>query len=241
MVLTPRQKKIYEDQDTLLIALKKIKPFPYVLSGGTALSRFYFHHRFSEDLDFFCEQTTFSFEKVEGIVNRLRRSGLICELVGRADQTGRLKVASYAVRQRRRFSIKVDFMEDPFSGMWKPVLKTDESGIRFRVDALDQIFYRKFYSLVEQRVRTGAIHRMKDLADLYTLHQFHRSLEKTILFFRKNHVPIEEEKLIMIFSELKKSELEEGLQILSSSFKGKLLWKTFRQCADNLLKEGLQK
>ena len=128
MHLSPHQKKIYQAQDIILQILHKHKSFPYVLSGGTALSRFHFHHRFSEDLDFFCEDPDFSFEIVEGIINFLRKAGLICELVGRTDKKGHLKIASYLIG-----SVKIDFLEDPFTGMWKPIKKKAESGIFFRL------------------------------------------------------------------------------------------------------------
>lgn len=52
---------------------------------------------------------------------------------------------------------------------------------------------------------------------------------------------IEEEKLILILSGLKKKALKAGVQSLGLSPEGELLWKTLRQCADNLVKEGLLK
>lgn len=239
MQLTPSQFKIYEAQDVILSALKKIKPFPYVLSGGTALARFYFHHRLSEDLDFFCEEFSYSFAKIEGIVNRLRKQGIRCELVGRTDQVNCLKVASYTVEKIP--PIKVDFLEDPFSGMWKPIRKTTESKLSFRVDALDQIYYRKLFSLLEQWHRGAEITRMKDLLDLYWLHKRHRSLEKTIRSFRTQHVPIDEEKIIMILVSLKEKPIQQGLKSLALFCNAVELCSTLKTAGENLLKEGLRK
>ena len=219
--------KVYREQDEILVVLKRKKDFPYVLSGGTALSRFYFHHRFSEDLDFFCERATYSFEKIEEIVNYLRKAGFRCELVARSDLPRRLKAATYTVSSHD--PIKVDFLEDPFSGMWDPVQRKTESGLSFRVDALDQIYYRKLFSLLEQWHRTREITRTKDLVDVYSLHRYHRSLEATIPLFRKNHVPVDEEKLIMILAGLKKKGLEGDV------------WKALKTSGEKLLREGISK
>jgi hypothetical protein len=45
-------RKLYRIQDKILVALKPVLSSFY-LTGGTALGRFYLNHRFSEDLDFF--------------------------------------------------------------------------------------------------------------------------------------------------------------------------------------------
>lgn len=43
---------LYPLQDRVLSTVSKLKT-PFYLTGGTALSRGYFHHRYSDDLDFF--------------------------------------------------------------------------------------------------------------------------------------------------------------------------------------------
>lgn len=235
--LSQTQQKLYHAQDRVLSRLKQSPGFPYVLSGGTALSRFYFHHRFSEDLDFFCEEFEFSFEKVEQIVNHLRQHGFVCELVGRADQAGHLKIASYTVGTEP--VIKVDFLEDPFSGMWTPIERTSDSHLCFRVDALDQIYYRKFFSLLEQWARARSIVRIKDCVDLYCLHCHHRSIEDTVDLFRRTHVPIDEEKLIMILSKINQKDLQLGLNSLVCTYQAPEIAQAFKQTTKTLLKRGL--
>ena len=44
--------KLYPLQNGVLSLVKKSKT-PFFLTGGTALSRYYFHHRYSDDLDLF--------------------------------------------------------------------------------------------------------------------------------------------------------------------------------------------
>lgn len=229
-------KKVYQEQDRILVELKKERPFPYVLSGGTALSRFYLHHRFSEDLDFFDERLTFSFQRIEAVIGHLRRRGLVCELIGRTDRPDRLKAASYIIGS---CPIKVDFIEDPFSGMWDPVSRKSDSGITFRIDALDQIYYRKFFSLLEQWHHSREVARTKDLLDLYCLHRYHRSIEGTLALFRKNHVPIDEEKMMMIFAAVKKADLEKGLKDLGASVSAEEICAALKKTSDRLFRRGI--
>lgn len=47
--------KLYPFQDGILNIVKRLN-IPFYLTGGTALSRGYFHHRYSEDLDMFMNQ-----------------------------------------------------------------------------------------------------------------------------------------------------------------------------------------
>ncbi len=48
----PDFNKLYLLQDKFLIWWKTLE-YPFYLTGGTALGRFYLNHRFSEDLDLF--------------------------------------------------------------------------------------------------------------------------------------------------------------------------------------------
>lgn len=61
------QKKLYPLQDRALTRIKKAAPVFY-LTGGTALSRFYLRHRYSEDLDLFVNRNE-KFDFVRMFVN----------------------------------------------------------------------------------------------------------------------------------------------------------------------------
>lgn len=66
------EKKLYPLQDEVL---KEIKTDKLYLSGGTALSRFHYQHRYSDDLDFFYDGYNFKQEEfsitVRNILNRI--------------------------------------------------------------------------------------------------------------------------------------------------------------------------
>ncbi len=71
-------KKFYEDklyplQDGILQLMNKLAT-PFYLTGGTALSRAFFNHRYSDDLDFFVNNDKNYKKNVEKIINVLREN-----------------------------------------------------------------------------------------------------------------------------------------------------------------------
>lgn len=66
------QKKLYPVQDKALDIINKTAPAFY-LTGGTALSRFYLHHRYSEDLDLFVNRDEKFSELTGAITEKLRK------------------------------------------------------------------------------------------------------------------------------------------------------------------------
>jgi predicted nucleotidyltransferase component of viral defense system len=161
--------ELYKMQDVILDAFYGSHEFPFVLSGGTALSRFYLHHRESEDLDFFCKNIVLDFEYIYKIINQeLRNRGFICEEIERADKEGLIKYIMLVVTFNGA-SLKMDFLEDPFSGMWEPGMRKDYTHSPVLVDALELIYYRKLYAITYGR--HPLTERVKDLVDLYFLNE----------------------------------------------------------------------
>ena len=64
---------MYKLQDEVLLLLKDQLSVFY-LTGGTALSRYYLNHRYSEDLDFFCHEQGVFEQSVNKIAHTLARS-----------------------------------------------------------------------------------------------------------------------------------------------------------------------
>lgn len=60
--------KLYIMQDKVFAWIRE-KNFPFYLTGGTALGRFYLNHRFSEDLDFFVNNDV-NFSKYISVIGR---------------------------------------------------------------------------------------------------------------------------------------------------------------------------
>lgn len=236
--LSAPQQQVYQNQDELLKFFLGIEDFNYLLSGGTALARFYFHHRFSEDLDFFLNGLEYSFDTIEKYINQLRKSGAVCELVGRTDKKGLLKVASYTVIKDT--PIKVDFIEDPFTGMWPPEKKSTESGQFFLVDSLDAIVYKKLFAMMEQWTHSAQVSRIKDLIDLAWFHEKEKSLVDFLHLCRKNHIEFDEEKLILIFASINAKKLEQISINNSIDTDFQKIEKTFQSIAKQLVLEGIR-
>lgn len=66
------QKKLYPLQDRAFNRIKKAAPAFY-LTGGTALSRFYLQHRYSEDLDLFVNRNEKFSELIDGITDEFQK------------------------------------------------------------------------------------------------------------------------------------------------------------------------
>ena len=66
---------IYPLQDKVLFALEKAGTAFY-LTGGTALSRYYFNHRYSEDLDFFVNDNNKFGEYMISVYSALKNAGI---------------------------------------------------------------------------------------------------------------------------------------------------------------------
>jgi predicted nucleotidyltransferase component of viral defense system len=70
---------IYPLQDKVLVALDGAQTRFY-LTGGTALSRCYFHHRYSDDLDFFVNDDGQFSQYMIAVYSALKRIGIALEL-----------------------------------------------------------------------------------------------------------------------------------------------------------------
>ena len=67
------QEKLYPFQDKILKILGRAD-IEFYLTGGTALSRFFLNHRYSDDLDFFLNASTSFKKQVQTIINLLHKN-----------------------------------------------------------------------------------------------------------------------------------------------------------------------
>jgi hypothetical protein len=154
---------LYPFQDGVLKLVDELKT-PFYLTGGTALSRHYFNHRYSDDLDFFCNQNPAHVEGVQAIFERLVE----------VSQRGQFSIDFNRVIRSRDFTqiylhqadvvLKLDIVNDvaPHFGAWEtnPVLG--------RVDGWQNILTNKITALGRLEV--------KDFVDLWMIamhHEFH--------------------------------------------------------------------
>lgn len=170
--------KLFAYQD---IVLKKLggQIDDFYLAGGTALAKFYFHHRESYDLDFFTQ--AYSPKRITEIADIIfRETGKKLKLV-REQRTKKIaKQRIYDMELDEKISLKIDFVEDVLP-LTKPFKKVDGVNILSQED----IYLRKIYAVsgsvmgqdkIGRKKIMGGRQEAKDLYDLYILSTAFRNL-----------------------------------------------------------------
>lgn len=99
--------QLYPMQDSFLKFFDDQNQGRFYLTGGTALSRFYYQHRYSEDLDFFSATELKDFrEIVSKILDAARQKKISIEVETISDHFLRI----YA--KERETSLKIDFVNE---------------------------------------------------------------------------------------------------------------------------------
>ena len=119
----------------------------FFLTGGTALSVFYFHHRSSEDIDFF----TSNFRELNTVDATLRR--IFKNDIALIQSSP--EFYSYLLKE-----VKVDFVFDTLSTIEKRPLVNLEAGNKIFIDTLANISSNKLSAIVSR-------FEAKDIVDFY--------------------------------------------------------------------------
>ncbi|KKQ37682.1 MAG: hypothetical protein US54_C0028G0008 [Candidatus Roizmanbacteria bacterium GW2011_GWA2_37_7] len=126
----------------------------YYLSGGTALTEFYLHHRLSEDLDFFTQQEL-DLEELKKFINHLCQRILIKNI---EFQHG-FGLYTFFITSRKGEKHKIDFGQYPFGPIEK--LKNFQG-----------ILVESLYDIAVNKAQTIAFRpRLRDFIDLYFIFQ----------------------------------------------------------------------
>lgn len=98
---------LYPLQDKFLMFFEKQNKNRFYLTGGTALSRFYYQHRYSEDLDFFSMGELQDFREIlMKILNSTKQETFTIEIETFSDHFFRV----YA--KEKGVSLKIDFVNE---------------------------------------------------------------------------------------------------------------------------------
>ena len=128
-------------QQQILTLLAKDKSFSkyFYLTGGTALSEYYLHHRISEDLDFFSEK---EIDKIwlNSLAKQIKRS-IGFEKLDIEESFNRNLVFFTDSKE----TIKTEFTYYPFTRIEKSVI---ENGIK--IDSLIDIAVNKFFTIYQK-------------------------------------------------------------------------------------------
>ncbi len=96
---------LYAVQDDLMKIVQNLE-VDFYLTGGTALSRCYLNHRYSDDLDFFVNEAPDFKKQTETVVSAIRKAGMQIELGTASESFLRITVLKDEV------SLKIDFVND---------------------------------------------------------------------------------------------------------------------------------
>lgn len=133
------------------ILLKRFIAWPHAsvfyLTGGTALSAFYLHHRLSDDLDFFTEGDV----ETDPILSLLRSISEVQELKLETKFDRKVFLVSYRGGQK----LRVEFTKYPFKTI-SPFMSVE--GIH--VDSMNDILANKLMALTDRK-------DIKDYVDIY--------------------------------------------------------------------------
>lgn len=113
--------ELYPFQDSVLKIIAASKT-PFYLTGGTLLSRFILHHRFSDDLDFFLNDDPMFLDRVKELVGVIMHHYPETKIVINEDAFVRVFVSNHEV------NLKVEFINDVPYRVGLPEI--DSSGLR---------------------------------------------------------------------------------------------------------------
>ena len=133
-----------------------------ILAGGTALARYYLHHRVSYDLDFFVGEE-FSPEKLSIDLGRI---GIILDNVS-IDSGGVFAHQLHGYAKLDDSIVKISFVEDVYADMWP--LKKFGNVITEEIGGL---YHRKLRAISGSgygKATKGARQTARDLLDAYVL------------------------------------------------------------------------
>lgn len=99
--------QLYPLQDRFLNFFDTHSDGKFYLTGGTALSRFYYHHRYSDDLDFFSVKEFTNFrETLSKFLDDARKKSFSIDVETISDHFFRLYV------KEKEISLKIDFVNE---------------------------------------------------------------------------------------------------------------------------------
>lgn len=149
------EESLYKLQDGVLNTVKNLN-VPFYLTGGTALSRGYYNHRYSDDLDFFVNQDSkFNFY-VNSILEELQKKGFFWNT-----DIGFVKSIDFfsLVVQHPNFNnkLKLDFVND-IAAHFGDITKTP---VYYKTDSIRNILSNKVTALFRMSA--------KDVVDIHEI------------------------------------------------------------------------
>lgn len=188
-------KELYKLQDKVLQVVFKTER-EFYLTGGTCLSRFYFEKRYSDDLDFFADNSSrFNFA-VKNIVYQLKNNVSVTKEIDSKD----------FIRLRIDGTLQLDFVNET-PPHFKDIIITEEN---FIIDNLDNILSNKLCAVIGRD-------NPKDVFDIFLIYKMYTFSWKEVLDAAHKKAFFSDDDLIIRLKVFPKSLLKH-IKLIDSSF-----------------------
>ena len=158
------EENLYPLQDGVMNTISKCG-VRFFLTGGTALSRAYYNHRFSDDLDFFVNNDDDYLPQVKEVFSRLKEDGFFWD--PKIDFISNNTFTTFKVGwSKSDILLKLDFVND-VAAHFGEIVKTD---IFYRTDSIRNMLSNKLTALFRFAaknavdIRETALHESIDWA-----------------------------------------------------------------------------
>ena len=175
---------LYPLQDKIFALIQTDR---FYLSGGTCLSRFYYHHRYSEDLDFFFDGFLYPKEDFEIIFR---------EVINRISEKFKTEIAVSGEYFKRGFiyrkdtALKVEFIYENYKNVGQ---RKKVNGVY--IDSKENVATNKLTAVYDRKT-------VKDFIDLYYLMQ-EIDFEQVAKWAEYKVVPLDYEGVLIAFADHK--------------------------------------
>ena len=159
--------KLYPIQNEILKNLKNLE-LPFYLTGGTALSRGYFNHRYSDDLDLFVNNDSSFLAYTEAAINCFKKAGYLINTDTMTENYVRIYINA-GLNGLSKKGLKIDFVND-VAAHFDDIKETP---IYYRTDSLRNILSNKYTALYRISV--------KDVVDICEIAKHYKFSWKDII------------------------------------------------------------
>jgi len=209
------EENLYPLQDGVMNILQQ-SGTDFFLTGGTALSRAYYNHRYSDDLDFFINQSQTYDDQLDKVLTLLQENGYTWDINN--EYTRDKNFTTLKVRKNSETLLKLDFVNDivPHYG------EINKTKLFYRTDSIRNILSNKLSAIFR--------YAAKDIADIREI-ALHETVDwlSVIKEAQNKDAGIELVYVSEILSNLPQSEFE------TITWTKKPSWQEFRSDIDRIV------
>jgi predicted nucleotidyltransferase component of viral defense system len=189
---------LYQTQDKILKAIFEVT-HEFYLTGGTCLNRFYYEKRYSDDLDFFTNNSDLFRQSINTVFDALKESGFdVAKTVDGKD------FVRFVVMEHNQ-PLQIDFVNDRVKRIGLPAQKDG-----YLIDTIDNILSNKITAVLGRD-------EPKDIFDIYMIASFEEIDWTKILDFARQKVVFQKEDLLYRLDTFPRTFLKK-IKLIDGSF-----------------------